>query len=173
MLSFDAFAIHLTDGVKAQLLESNSDILPTPAGCTSKCKPMNFSLNKPFKAALRRYWIKYVASVVQGFPDANSDTSLKLPIPTRQHMINWVKEGFVYLVQDREMVKKTFYACDITSSDPDKVRIGAFFKQCIAKALHILEAEFASFSKYRKEVGGEIKVFILICILVQFFIDSF
>ena len=36
-LSFDALAGHLIDGVKAQLLGSNSDILPIPAGCTSKC----------------------------------------------------------------------------------------------------------------------------------------
>ena len=34
MLPFDAFAAHLIDGVKAQLLESNSDILLIPAACT-------------------------------------------------------------------------------------------------------------------------------------------
>ena len=32
LLSFDAFAAHVIDGIKAQLLESNSDILPIPAG---------------------------------------------------------------------------------------------------------------------------------------------
>ena len=54
LLSSYVFATHLTDGVKTQLLESNSDILPIPAGCTSKCQPMDVSLNKPFKAVLRR-----------------------------------------------------------------------------------------------------------------------
>ena len=108
LLSFYVFATHLTDGVKTQLLESNSDILPIPAGCTSKCQPMDASLNKPFKAVLRRCWVKYVASAAEGFPDANSDTSFILPVPTRQHMINWVKEGFEYLVPDQEMVKHPF-----------------------------------------------------------------
>ena len=54
LLSFDTFAVYLTDVVKAQLLESSSDILPIPAGCTSKCQPMGVSLNKPFKAVWRR-----------------------------------------------------------------------------------------------------------------------
>ena len=42
LLSFDAFATHLTDRVKAQLLESNYDILIS-AGCTSKCQPMSLA----------------------------------------------------------------------------------------------------------------------------------
>ena len=75
-------------------------------------------------------------SVVEGFPDANSDISFKLPVPTRQHMMDWVKEGFDYLVQYQEMVKKSFKVCGISSSDPDKVWNGPFFKQCVGKALH-------------------------------------
>lgn len=39
MLSFDAFATHLADGVKNQLLEGNSDILATPAGFALKYVP--------------------------------------------------------------------------------------------------------------------------------------
>ena len=54
LLSLDDFAAHLTDGIKAQLLESNYDILPILAGCTSKCQPIDVSLSKPFKAVLRR-----------------------------------------------------------------------------------------------------------------------
>ena len=130
-----AFAAHLTHGVKTQLLESKSDILPTPAGCTSKCQSMDVSLNKPFKTALRRSWVEYVASVIEGFLNANSDTSFKLPVLTRQHMIDWVKEGFDYLVQDQEMVKKFFRVCGISSLDPDEVRMVPFLnsvreKQC-------------------------------------------
>ena len=51
LLSIDAFAAHLTD-------ESKYDILPILAGCTSKCQPMAVSLNKPLKAVLRRCWKK-------------------------------------------------------------------------------------------------------------------
>ena len=95
--------LSLTDGDKPHLLESNSGILLLPAGYTSKCQPMEVSLNKPFKAVSRRFWVKYVASVVEGFSDANSDTSFKLPVHD-QHTIDWVKEGSDYLFRDQEIV---------------------------------------------------------------------
>ena len=44
MLTFDAFAAHLTDGVEKQLLESNTDTLTIPIGCTSKCQSMDVSM---------------------------------------------------------------------------------------------------------------------------------
>ena len=75
------------------------------------------------------------------FPHANSDTSFKLPVPTPQHMIDWVKEGFDYLVQDQKMVKKSCRVCSISSSDPYKLGNGAFFKQYMGKALHNLGAD--------------------------------
>ena len=75
----------------------------------------------------------------EGFPDANSDTSFKLPVPTRQHMIDWVKKGFDWLNQDQEMFKKSIQACGVSSLDSDKVRNGVFFKQCMGNTLHNLE----------------------------------
>ena len=141
MLTFDAFAAHLTDEVKKQLLESSTDTLTIPTGCTSKCQPMDVSLNKPFKAILRKCWIKYVADVVETFPERNTDSSFKLPLPTRQHMLNWVKEGFDYLLERQEMVKSSFEVCGISSSDPQKVRNGKFYKECMEKALGDLKDE--------------------------------
>ena len=55
MLSFDAFAAHITDAVKNRLLKGNSNILAMQAGCTSKRQPMDVCLNKPFKKILRKY----------------------------------------------------------------------------------------------------------------------
>ena len=68
----------MTDGDKPHLLESNSGILLLPAGYTSKCQSMEVSLNKPFKTVSRRFWVKYVVSVVEGFPDANSGTTFRV-----------------------------------------------------------------------------------------------
>ena len=100
--------------------KSNSDFLPIPAGCNSKCQPVDVKLNKPFKAVLRRCLVIIMI---------NSDTSFKLSVPIRSHMIDWVKEGFDYLFQDQVMVKKSFQVWDISLSDPDKERNGAFFKK--------------------------------------------
>ena len=81
---------------------------------------MDVSFNKPFNTVWRRCWAKYVASVVEGFPNANTDTNFKLLVPTSQHMIEWVKRVFEYPVQDQELVKKSFQVCGISSLDAHK-----------------------------------------------------
>ena len=48
-------------------------------------------------------------------------------------MLDWVKEGFDYLVQDQDMVKKSNKVCGISSSDLDKVRSSAFFETVYGK----------------------------------------
>ena len=55
VLSFVVFAAHLSDGIKNQLLEGNSNILAMATDCTSKCKPIDVCLNKPFKTISRKY----------------------------------------------------------------------------------------------------------------------
>ena len=70
-----------------------------------------------------------------------SSNVFKLPVPTRQHMLDWVKEGFDYLLERQEMVKSSFEVCGISSSDPQKVRNGKFYKECMEKALGDLNDE--------------------------------
>ena len=41
LLTYDAFAAHLTNDVENQLLEKKPGTLAIPAGCTSKCQPMD------------------------------------------------------------------------------------------------------------------------------------
>ena len=65
---------------------------------------MDVSLNKPFKAILRKYWIKYVADVVEIFLERNNNSNFKHPVPTRQHMLDWMKEGFDYILERQEVV---------------------------------------------------------------------
>ena len=43
--------------------------------------------------------------VTCSFPDANRDSSFKLPAPTRNHIIDCITEGFDYLVRNKEMIK--------------------------------------------------------------------
>ena len=64
-----------------------------------------------------------------------------IPVPTRQQMVDRVKEGYDYLAQDKEMVQKSFEVCGITSSDPERVRSGEFFQKCMEKAHQSLDAE--------------------------------
>ena len=107
-----------------QTIFTNKIALPT--SCTSKCQPLNVSLNKPFKAILRKFWIKYVTDVVKTFLERNTDSSFKLPEPIRLHMFDWMKEGSDYLLERQEIVKSSFEVCGTSSSDPQKVRTTSF-----------------------------------------------
>ena len=127
LLTLDAFATHLTDGVESQLLQTKTDTLAIPAGCTSKCQPMDVCLNCP--------------SVAETFPDASQDPSFKIPTPTRQQMVDWVKEAFNYLTRNQGIVKPSFEVCGITVSDTEKVRNAHFYKRCMKVALESLGNE--------------------------------
>ena len=54
MLVYDIFSAHKTDSVQAKLITNNLTAVEVPSGCTSKCQPLDVSLNKPFKDILRR-----------------------------------------------------------------------------------------------------------------------
>ena len=105
LLTFDAFVAHLTDDVESQLLEAKTETLAIPAGCISKYQPMDVYLNKPFKAILRKCWVNYISSVVETFPDASQYSSFKIPTPTRQQMVDWMKKAYDYLTRNQETVK--------------------------------------------------------------------
>ena len=102
---------------------------------------MDVCLNKPFKAILRKCWVNYISSVAETFADPSRDPSFKIPTPTRQQMVDWVKEAFDYLTRNQEMVKHSFEVCGITVSDTEKVRNADFYKRCMKDVLESLGNE--------------------------------
>ena len=58
---------------------------------------MDACLNKPFKAIFEKM-LGNVSSVVESFPEVNSNSSFKLLRLTFHHMIDYVREGFDHLV---------------------------------------------------------------------------
>lgn len=139
LLTFDAFAAHLTESVKNQLLKEECDTLAIPAGCTSKCQPMDVCLNRPFKAVLRKCWVKYISDTIEEFPSSTEDPNFKIPSPTRQDMVDWVDTAFQSLASNPTLIRNSFHVCGITSSDPKKVRNNEFYQQCMEQALADLE----------------------------------
>ena len=82
---------------------------------------MDVCINKPFKAILRKCWVSY--------------STIKLPAPTRQDMVDWIEKALNYLLEDPEIVIRFFDVCGIASTDPKKVRSAPFYQGCMEKAI--------------------------------------
>ena len=90
LLTYDAFAAHKTDDVESKLVENKCDALMIPAGCTSKCQPMDVCINKPFKAILRKCWVEHVSKVIEKMPEPSSKPDFKLPPPSKQDIVDFI-----------------------------------------------------------------------------------
>ena len=126
LLTFDAFSAHKTDDVQSKLVENKSDILMIPPGCTYKCQPMDVCINKPFKAILCKCWVTYISKIIEQMPATAPD--------------DWVEEAYRLISSDKDMVKRSFDVCGITTSDPTKVRSGSFYDKCMRNAKSVIEA---------------------------------
>ena len=139
LLTFDEFSAHKTDDVQSKLVENKSEILMVPPGCTSKCQPMDVCINKPFKAILHKCWVTYISKIIEQMPATTPD-DFKLPPPSRQDMVDWFEETYRLILSDKDMVKRSFDVCGITTSDPAKVRSGSFYDKCMRNVKRIIEA---------------------------------
>ena len=85
--------------------------------------------------------MNYISSVVETSPDASQDPSFKILTPTRQQIVDWVKEAFDCLTGNQEMAKHSFEVCGITVFDTENVRSVDFYKRCMKDLLESLENE--------------------------------
>ena len=127
---YDAFKTHKTDNVNVLLATNNTNLVLVPAGCTSKCQPLDVCINKPFKGVLRNSWEEYVGNIVTNLTETEQQSeSFKLPSPSRQNIVNWIAEGIEYLKKHPNMIKDSFSVCGITTTDQNKIRNDEFLKQ--------------------------------------------
>ena len=81
-------------------------------------------INEPFKAILRKCWVTYISKIIEQMP-ATTPNDFKLPPPSRQDMVDWVKEAYRLISSDKDMVKRSFlmYA-GLRRRIPQKLEVG-------------------------------------------------
>lgn len=72
LLVMNSFHAHLMDFVKETLQKGNTVTTIIPGSCTSKVQPLDMSLNKPFKVALRKSWSSFIWSAPQKMRGRNN-----------------------------------------------------------------------------------------------------
>ena len=67
----DSFSGHLTDHVKRQLQQQNTEMAVIPGGLTSVTQPLDVCVNKPFKDKLREKWNSWMINETSSSPVGN------------------------------------------------------------------------------------------------------
>ena len=113
LLVIDSFSAH-ENASFLELANANSvDVAIIPGGCTSKVQPLDVSINKPFTVAVKEKWVKYVNSLVDA--SANPTPQDKLKTADKPTIVTWIKEGLVYLKENKPVVTKSLLVCGITN----------------------------------------------------------
>ena len=98
---YDAFKAHTSDEKKAVLSVNSTNLIMVPPSWTSECQPLDVCINKPFKGVLPNFWEDYVADIVTNLSEEEQNSEkFKLPSPSRQTIVNWVAEGFFFLLTE-------------------------------------------------------------------------
>jgi hypothetical protein len=109
MLVFDSFSGHLTDSVKNDLRENNTDLVVIPGGLTSVCQPLDVSINRPFKVYLRNKWHTWMANGGAGITAGGN-----LRRATLHDACTWVLEAWNEI--SPAIVIKAFKKCMISNN---------------------------------------------------------
>ena len=116
-----SFSAHLTDEVKDKLERNKVHTVIVPGGCRSVLQPLDVSLNKPFKAILRRLWQQYMMESAEELErkcaEGNTPVSqMKIPAPSKQTMVEWIVTAWLEMAQKVDAVKKSFLVTGISNA---------------------------------------------------------
>ena len=108
LLVWDQFRAHLTDRVKNHLHRTKTIPAVIPGGLTGMLQPLDVSLNKPFKANMRKLWTEWMA---EGKAELTPKGNFRrAPLQT---VVQWVKEAWEAI--PAPMIKKSFLKCCISN----------------------------------------------------------
>ena len=89
ILVADIHRAQQTANVKKLLQNKPTLLINVPPGCTSRVQPLDVSIKKPFKLAIREQFEKHLSENLHLY------TENKLPIPERRVLTKkWVAEGW-------------------------------------------------------------------------------
>ena len=110
LLVLDSYPAHRTryQEVREALLELNVDMVYIPGGCTALAQPVDVSIAKPFKDAVRDTWVTWMRE------DHPLTAAGNLRQPTRQDVLSWVGRAWHSIRPD--IIVTDFRRCAISNA---------------------------------------------------------
>lgn len=93
-LGWDAFRAHLTQRTKEAAVELKTHLAVIPGGLASMLQPLDVSINKPFKQAIRHEWNQFMMS-----PEQQTQTATGRTRKASAHVCQWILKA-------RDSIKK-------------------------------------------------------------------
>ena len=106
MLVLDAFRCHRSPVVKSVLNADKTDLAIVPGGMTSVLHPLNVSVNKPMKVALRQRLNAWMCG-----SDHTYTNKRRMRKPELNTICSWIKDAWEEL--DPEIIIRAFNKCCI------------------------------------------------------------
>lgn len=109
LLVMDTFSAHTTDSVKERLHDNRTALAIIPGGLTSICQPIDVSINKPFKAGMRKRWAAWMIDGNHTYTKGGRQRKAGLEL-----VCQWVREAWEEI--DQVLIIKSFLKCAISNS---------------------------------------------------------
>lgn len=113
LLTLDRFAAHISESSTQKFQENLIHTCVIPGGCTSILQPLVVCLNKPFKNSLRNSWQQYMIDETDKLQETDN---IKIPPPSRQHIVDWVETAWRAIAQKKDQVAKSFLVTGISNT---------------------------------------------------------
>ena len=87
LLVMDSYRAHLTYAMKKELHKANCDVAIIPGGCTSLLQPLDVSINRPYKAWMRKEFQDYLDQEVKRVEASDEE---KIHTASKEEVLKWV-----------------------------------------------------------------------------------
>jgi len=109
LLVLDAFRCHRMPSIKQQLVDDKTDLAIIPGGMTKMLQPLDVTVNKPTKDALRRLWNDWLLDGDHTFTAGG-----RMRTPTLSDVTEWILR--IWQELDPAIIKKGFVKCCISNA---------------------------------------------------------
>lgn len=109
ILVADVHTAQQTDDVKAALCKYKTELVNVPPGCTSRIQPLDVSVNKPFKEAVKRQHEAHISENLALYTEGRLTASDRRVLLTK-----WVGVAWQEINQKKDVIVRSFRKCGIS-----------------------------------------------------------